>query len=87
MSPPINQYVISLDVNLPSRRGPSVFVNDSVQELHAVNKQIFDVTKFTIPTPLSLISGWRLSFQIVGLKVSSFPNFALKYPNKILYGI
>jgi len=56
MSPSINQYVISLDVSLPSRRGASVFMNDSVQERRAVNKEIFDMAKFTIPTPLSLLS-------------------------------
>jgi len=44
---------------------------------------IFDVAKFTILTPLLLLSWRRLSFPIVGLKLSSLPNFALKSPNRI----
>jgi len=44
---------------------------------------IFDVAKSTILTPLSLLSWRRLSFLIVGLKISSLPNFALKSPDRI----
>ena len=82
MPSPINQYVFNLVVSLPSRRGPSVFMNDSVRE-HRVLNRFFNAAKFTILTPLSLLSWSRLSFQIVGLKVSSFPKVELKYPNKI----
>jgi len=37
----INQYMITLVVSLPSRRGPGAFMNDSVWEHRALNKQIF----------------------------------------------
>ena len=40
--------------------------------------RFFDVAKFTILTPLSLLLWCKLSFPIVGLKLSSLPNFALK---------
>jgi len=43
----------------------------------------FDLVKFTILTSLSLLSWCRLSFQIVGFKILSFPNFAIKSPNRI----
>jgi hypothetical protein len=33
--------------------------------------------------PLSLLSWYKLSFQIVDLKMSSFPNFSLKSANRI----
>jgi len=36
--PPIYQYVISLVVGLPIRRGPGVFMNVSVWEHHVLNK-------------------------------------------------
>jgi hypothetical protein len=38
-------------------------------------------------TPLSLLILYKLSLQIVGLKMSSLPTLALKYPMKILCGI
>jgi hypothetical protein len=41
------------------------------------------VTKFTNPTPLSLLISGKLSFLIVGLKMSSLPTLPLKYPKKI----
>ena len=46
--------------------------------------RIFDVPKFTILTPVPLLSWCRLSFPIVTLKISSLPNFALKFHNRIL---
>jgi hypothetical protein len=44
---------------------------------------IFYVAKFTILTPLLLLSWCGLSFPIVGLKISTLPNFALKPLNRI----
>jgi hypothetical protein len=41
------------------------------------------VAKFTNPTPLSLLISCKLSFPIVGLKMSSLPTLALKSPNRI----
>ena len=61
-------------------RGSGEFMNVLVQEHHALN-QTFDVAKSTIRTPLSSLSSCRLSFPIVGLKISSLPNFAFKSPN------
>jgi len=43
----------------------------------------FDVAKFIILTPLSLLFRGRLSFPIVSLKISSVPNFALKSLHRI----
>jgi len=40
--------------------------------------RFFDVVKFIILTPLSLLSLRRLSFPVVGLKIFSLPTFALK---------
>ena len=45
--------------------------------------RFFYVAKFTILTPLSLLSWCRLSFPIVGLKIFSLPTFALKSPSII----
>ena len=45
--------------------------------------RFFDVAKFTILTPLSLLSSCRPAFPVVGLKIFSLPTFALKSPNII----
>jgi hypothetical protein len=52
----ICQYMINLIVNLPLRRGPDGFMNVLVQEDYALKNQIFLWGKFTILTPLSLLS-------------------------------
>jgi hypothetical protein len=41
------------------------------------------VAKFANLTPLSLVFSYKLSFPIVGLKMSSLPTLALKTPNRI----
>jgi hypothetical protein len=43
-----------------------------------------DVAKFTTLTPLSLLISCKLSFPIVGLKMSSLPTLAFKSHNKIV---
>ena len=43
--------------------------------------RFFDVAKFTVLTPLSLLSWCRLSFPIVGLKIFSLRTFALNSHN------
>jgi len=53
---PIYQYVIYLVVSLPISIGPGVLMNVLVQEHHALNNHFFYVAKFTILTPLSLLS-------------------------------
>jgi len=45
--------------------------------------RFFDVAKFTILTPLLLLSWCRLSFPIVGLKIFNLPTYALKYSKGI----
>jgi hypothetical protein len=42
------------------------------------------MAKITTPTPLSLLISSKLSFQIVGLEMSSLHTLALKSHNKIL---
>ena len=43
----------------------------------------FYLAKFTLLTPLSLLSWCRLSFPIVGLKIPPLLTLALKSPNRI----
>jgi hypothetical protein len=50
----VYQYVTSLVVSLPIRRGPGVFKNVSVLQHRALKSIFFDVAKFTILTILSL---------------------------------
>jgi hypothetical protein len=45
--------------------------------------RFFDVVKFTILTPLSLLISCNLSFPIVSLKIFSVFTFALKSYNNI----
>jgi hypothetical protein len=45
--------------------------------------RFLDVAKFTTPPPLSLLISRKLSFPIVGLKISSLPTLAFKSPNKM----
>jgi hypothetical protein len=47
-----------------------------------ISDRFLDVAKFTTLTPLSLLILCKLSFPIVGLKMSSLPTLALKSPNK-----
>jgi hypothetical protein len=50
--------------------------------------RFLDVAKFTALTRLSLLISYKLSFPIVGLKMSAFRILALKAPNKnFSYGI
>ena len=56
MPSPIYLYVINLVVSLPVRRGPEVLTNVSLWEHLAFNKVFYDVAKFTVLTPLSLLS-------------------------------
>jgi hypothetical protein len=45
--------------------------------------RLLDVAKFTILSPLLLLIIWRLSFPVIGLKISSLPTLALKSRNKM----
>ena len=68
---------------LSTWRDPRVFMNVSMQEHHAFDKQVvfFYLAKFTIPKPLSLQSSCKLSFPTTRFKIPSLPNFALESPN------
>jgi hypothetical protein len=71
------------NVSLSIRRCPSKFFNVTMWEYCTVDNQILDVAKFTTLTPSSLPVFCKLSFPIVGLKMSSLPTLALKSPYKI----
>jgi len=53
---PSPQYVNNLVVTLPIRRCSGVLMKVFVWKKCALNNQIFDVAKFIILTPLSLLS-------------------------------
>jgi len=59
----------------------------SVREQHVLKNQIFYVAKFTILKQLSLLSRCKFSFPVVGWKIFSLSNFALKSPNRRFNGI
>jgi hypothetical protein len=54
-----------------------------VMREHCTFDSFLDVAKFTNLTPLSLLISCRLSFPIVGLKMSSLLTLVLKSPNRI----
>jgi len=56
MSFPIYLNVNNLVVRLPFRTDSAVLMNFSLREQRGLNNQIFYVAKFTILTPLSLLS-------------------------------
>ena len=47
----------------------------------STNRLFFYLTKFSIPTPLSLESSCKLSFPITSFKIPSLKNLALRSPN------
>jgi hypothetical protein len=59
-----------------------VFMNERCVNVVLLTIRFFEVAKFTSLTPLSLLASCRLSLPIIGLKMSSIPNFALKSPSK-----
>jgi hypothetical protein len=77
MSSPVYQNVVSLIVRLPIRRRPSNFVNVTMCK-HRTFDRFFYVAKLTTLTPLLLLISCKLSFPIVGVKISPLPTFALK---------
>jgi hypothetical protein len=77
-------YVLSYDPFESSYQERSSCIYEySVGNAVLLTTTYFVVAKFTTLTPLSLLSSCKLSFPIVGLKVSSLPNFAVKFPNRI----
>jgi hypothetical protein len=55
MSSPTCQYVINLVVGPPIRRGPGVFMEVLCRNNVLLTTRFFNVTKFTILTPLYLL--------------------------------
>jgi len=87
MPSPIYQYMTNLLVCPPIRRGSGIFMKFRCGNNMLLKTRFFDVAKFTILKQLSLISRCKLSFPIVGWKISSLPSFALKSPNRRFNGI
>ena len=83
MPSPVYQYVINLAVGLPISRGSGVYMSVRSENIVFLTTRMFDVAKFNILTPLSLLPCRRLPFPIVGFKISSLPSFALKSRNRI----
>jgi hypothetical protein len=82
MPSPIYQNMVNLVVRSPIRRCPSNIMNVTMWE-HLLTVRFLDVAKLTSLTPLSLLVVCRLSFPIVGLKMSSLPTLALKSTNTV----
>jgi len=56
MPSPNYQYVINLVLSLPIRKGPGVFLEVLVWNILLLKTKFLCVAKFTILTPLSLLS-------------------------------
>jgi len=72
-----------LVVSLPIRRVPGVLMMSRCRNIVLLTPGFFYVSTFTILTSFSLLFSCRLSFPIVGLKIFSFPTYALKSHNWI----
>jgi len=68
--------VISLILRFPISRSPSVFMNLTAWE-HC------DLDNVYCSNPVSLQISCNILFPIVGLKMSSIPNFALESPKRV----
>ena len=73
----------SIDTRLSIRRVTGVFTNVSVVKHSVLKNKDFSVAKFTILTTFSLLSSYKISFPVVGWKISSIFNIPLKPPNEI----
>jgi hypothetical protein len=70
--------MVNLIVGVPIWRCPSIFMNVAMWEHCTFEYEIFlAVAEFTALSPLSLLISYKLSFPIVGLKLSSLPNLAI----------
>jgi hypothetical protein len=78
MPSPVYQDMVNPIVGVPIWRCPSKFMNVAMWEHLPLAMRFLDVAKFTTLTPLSLLISCKLSFQIVGLKMSSLPTFEFK---------
>jgi hypothetical protein len=78
MLSPVYQNMVKLVVRFSIRRCPSEFMNVMMWEHRTFDNEIFGRGKVYYLTPLSLLIWCKLSFPIVGLKMSSLPTLALK---------
>jgi hypothetical protein len=81
MPSPVYQNMVNLIVGFPIWRCPSIFMDVAMWENRTFDFGFLDVAKLTNLTPLSLLISCKLSFSIIGLKMSSLPTLALKSPN------
>jgi hypothetical protein len=79
MPSPIYQNMVNLIVGFPILRHPSIFMDVAMWEHSTFDCAIFRCAKFTTLT-LSLLISCKLSFPIIGLKMSSLSTLALKPP-------
>ena len=80
---PIYQYVISLFMILPIRRGPGVLVKVSVQKHRPLKNQIICRGKIYYFNTIINTIWCILSFPIVGFRIFSLPTFVLKSSKRI----
>jgi hypothetical protein len=74
MPSPICQNLLNIIAGLSIRRSPSNFMNVTMRNIVLLTVRFLDVAKVTTNlTPLSLIISSKLSFPVVGLKMSSLP--------------
>jgi hypothetical protein len=74
--------MVNVIVGFPMWRRPSIFMNVAMWERCTFDNEIFICGKIYL-TPLSLLILCKLSFPIVGLKMSSLPTLALKSLKRI----
>jgi hypothetical protein len=80
MPSPVYQNMVNLIVNLSIRRHPNKFMNVTLWEHGKFVSQIFGRGKVYYSVPIIITSFMKLSFSIVGLKMSSLPTLTLKSP-------
>jgi hypothetical protein len=80
----LSNRIWSISLCFPIWRHPNIFMNVVMWEYCTFDDEIYvDVATFTTLTLLSLLLSCKLSFPIVGLKMSYLPTLALKFPNNI----
>jgi hypothetical protein len=72
------QNMVNLIVAVPIWNCPSIFIDIAMWEHCTFANEIFDVSKFTTLTPLSLLISCKHSFRFVCLKTSSLPTLSFK---------
>jgi hypothetical protein len=86
MPSPVYQNMVNLIGVFPSGDVKAKFMNVTMWE-HCIFDRFLDAANFSTLTPLSLLISCKLSFPIVGLKMSSLPTSAMKPPKRFSYSI